>query len=86
MSYFDKAWQLSGKHNDTKLRHVHTVYLNSFIYVEYKNSAFFKTGSHISRMKVYTCLLYTSDAADDMQCVDLGGRRIIKKCIFVGVW
>eukprot|EP00825_Cyclidium_porcatum_P010220 TRINITY_DN15238_c0_g1_i3.p1 TRINITY_DN15238_c0_g1~~TRINITY_DN15238_c0_g1_i3.p1 ORF type:complete len:115 (-),score=4.86 TRINITY_DN15238_c0_g1_i3:12-356(-) len=28
---------------------------------------------------VYTCLLYTSDAADDMQCVDLGGRRIIKK-------
>ena len=25
-----------------------------------------------------TCLLYTSDAADDMQCVDLGGRRIIK--------
>ena len=28
---------------------------------------------------VLTCLLYTSDAADDMQCVDLGGRRIIKK-------
>mgnify|MGYP003687796831 CR=1 FL=1 len=27
----------------------------------------------------HTCLLYTSDAADDMQCVDLGGRRIIKK-------
>ncbi len=25
------------------------------------------------------CLLYTSDAADDMQCVDLGGRRTIKK-------
>jgi len=23
------------------------------------------------------CLLYTSDAADDMQCVDFGGRRII---------
>ena len=28
---------------------------------------------------LYNCLLYTSDAADDMQCVDLGGRRIIKK-------
>ena len=28
---------------------------------------------------MYICLLYTSDAADDMQCVDLGGRRIIKK-------
>eukprot|EP00831_Metopus_contortus_P007583 TRINITY_DN12897_c0_g1_i1.p2 TRINITY_DN12897_c0_g1~~TRINITY_DN12897_c0_g1_i1.p2 ORF type:complete len:139 (-),score=27.71 TRINITY_DN12897_c0_g1_i1:5-421(-) len=28
---------------------------------------------------VYPCLLYTSDAADDTPCVDLGGRRIIKK-------
>ena len=27
------------------------------------------------------CLLYTSDAADDLLCVDLGGRRIIKKKI-----
>ena len=26
-----------------------------------------------------TCLLYTSDAADDLLCVDLGGRRCIKK-------
>src|SRR5450756_930137 len=25
----------------------------------------------------YCCLLYTSDAADDLLCVDLGGRRII---------
>ena len=25
------------------------------------------------------CLLYTSDAADDLLCVDLGGRRFIKK-------
>src|SRR5680860_1920162 len=30
---------------------------------------------HISNI----CLLYTSDAADDLLCVDLGGRRIIKK-------
>ena len=28
---------------------------------------------------VYTCLLYTSDAADERSSVDLGGRRIIKK-------
>ena len=28
-----------------------------------------------------TCLLYTSDAADDLLCVDLGGRRTIKKKI-----
>src|SRR5680860_160148 len=27
----------------------------------------------------WNCLLYTSDAADDLLCVDLGGRRIIKK-------
>ena len=26
-----------------------------------------------------TCLLYTSDAADDLLCVDLGGSRILKK-------
>ena len=28
------------------------------------------------------CLLYTSDAADDVHRVDLGGRRIIKKNFF----
>ena len=27
----------------------------------------------------YTCLLYTSDAADELLCVDLGGRRNINK-------
>src|SRR5450756_3202219 len=30
-------------------------------------------------VEAYDCLLYTSDAADDLLCVDLGGRRIIKK-------
>ena len=29
--------------------------------------------------RVYVCLLYTSDAADERSSVDLGGRRIIKK-------
>src|SRR5678816_4846351 len=29
--------------------------------------------------RVRTCLLYTSDAADERSSVDLGGRRIIKK-------
>ena len=28
-----------------------------------------------------SCLLYTSDAADERSSVDLGGRRIIKKKI-----
>eukprot|EP00657_Telonema_sp_P-1_P012030 TRINITY_DN8118_c0_g1_i2.p1 TRINITY_DN8118_c0_g1~~TRINITY_DN8118_c0_g1_i2.p1 ORF type:complete len:170 (+),score=41.05 TRINITY_DN8118_c0_g1_i2:50-511(+) len=30
-------------------------------------------------MHYTSCLLYTSDAADDLLCVDLGGCRIIKK-------
>ena len=33
----------------------------------------------IQNAKSLGCLLYTSDAADDLLCVDLGGRRIIKK-------
>ena len=28
---------------------------------------------------INSCLLYTSDAADERSSVDLGGRRIIKK-------
>ena len=28
---------------------------------------------------LFTCLLYTSDAANERSSVDLGGRRIIKK-------
>src|SRR5665213_1879104 len=32
-----------------------------------------------SKLMSEICLLYTSDAADDLLCVDLGGRRIIKK-------
>ena len=35
----------------------------------------------LHELRVYksTCLLYTSDAADERSSVDLGGRRIIKK-------
>src|SRR5665213_2018105 len=36
-----------------------------------------RTGGHL--YQPHACLLYTSDAADDLLCVDLGGRRIIKK-------
>ena len=32
--------------------------------------------------RIYSCLLYTSDAADELDGVDLGGRRIIKKKFF----
>src|SRR5450756_9850 len=40
-----------------------------------------RTGALTALAKAATaiaCLLYTSDAADDLLCVDLGGRRIIK--------
>src|SRR5659263_87567 len=40
-----------------------------------RNSAF---GTFDLGAQYFTCLLYTSDAADDLLCVDLGGRRIIK--------
>ena len=33
----------------------------------------------IGQDPVNTCLLYTSDAADERSSVDLGGRRIIKQ-------
>ncbi|GAB5824278.1 hypothetical protein JMUB7540_28370 [Staphylococcus aureus] len=36
-------------------------------------------GPYGSASLAWACLLYTSDAADDTPCVDLGGRRIIKK-------
>ena len=46
--------------------------------------SFFVISQHSFKMwlhanKTRSCLLYTSDAADDLLCVDLGGRRIIKK-------
>ena len=44
-------------------------------YAHGKNAAREKSGHPTA----VPCLLYTSDAADDLLCVDLGGRRIIKK-------
>ncbi len=32
-----------------------------------------------SHAHLYGCLLYKSDAADELTRVDLGGRRVIKK-------
>ena len=34
-------------------------------------------------VQVARCLLYTSDAADELLCVDLGGRRVFKKIICI---
>ena len=37
------------------------------------------SSDNVLKSQVAPCLLYTSDAADDLPCVDLGGRRVIKK-------
>ena len=37
-----------------------------------------KAANSILNILKNPCLLYTSDAADDMQCVDLGGGRVSK--------
>src|SRR5450756_888712 len=36
----------------------------------------------LPRESACSCLLYTSDAADELLCVDFGGRRIMKKKMF----
>eukprot|EP00658_Telonema_sp_P-2_P074514 TRINITY_DN63773_c0_g1_i1.p1 TRINITY_DN63773_c0_g1~~TRINITY_DN63773_c0_g1_i1.p1 ORF type:complete len:100 (-),score=8.07 TRINITY_DN63773_c0_g1_i1:65-364(-) len=38
-----------------------------------------RVGQGVWRARPQRCLLYTSDAADEEDSVDLGGRRIIKK-------
>ena len=44
-----------------------------------KFNPIFSTSRRFRSDYLYSCLLYTSDAADDSLRVDLGGRRIIKK-------
>ena len=45
------------------------------------NSGAFQASGNFTNLAAgsYTCLLYTSDAADERSSVDLGGRRNIKK-------
>src|SRR5674536_402197 len=55
------------------------------VFVRYRDwgkagfSSVFSTPLQMSRTWNMPCLLYTSDAADEEDSVDLGGRRIIKK-------
>ena len=61
-----------------------------YIYDKTKNEYFHKNSNNtelnkikswftVSKFNIKSCLLYTSDAADERSSVDLGGRRIIKK-------
>ena len=47
----------------------------------FQQKRFFLSAAHQARASILmrSCLLYTSDAADERSSVDLGGRRIIKK-------
>ena len=44
---------------------------------EYLHDLYFESAAMI--LTLISCLLYTSDAADDLLCVDLGDRRTLKK-------
>src|SRR5450756_2896428 len=54
---------------------------NVFVTISHELSQEYREFERTSTVaaNAYICLLYTSDAADDLLCVDLGGRRIIKK-------
>ena len=55
--------------------------IGSFRFTSSWDSEVILLSQHLA-LKYNTCLLYTSDAADDSLRVDLGGRRIIKKRFF----
>ena len=55
----------------------HTASLGLAFYDANLLPAHYKNGALIGQHG--SCLLYTSDAADERSSVDLGGRRIIKK-------
>ena len=67
------TYTLTGSPVTLTVQHNYTLACGTGSYALTGSSASFEVKRN------YTCLLYTSDAADDLLCVDLGGRRIIKK-------
>ena len=53
--------------------------MNDLMRVLAERSGYLINPIFLNASRENNCLLYTSDAADDLLCVDLGGRRIIKK-------
>src|SRR5450756_3251760 len=50
-----------------------------YLFIDFSGTGYAAAKIVVAAQRRYACLLYTSDAADDLLCVDLGGRRIIKK-------
>ena len=65
--------------NDNTINKRFTSFKAFLSYLETNDLALFKKEIHDFKAPTYSCLLYTSDAADERSSVDLGGRRIIKK-------
>src|SRR5678815_523257 len=57
----------------------HYLVAEAFRYFEFPYEKFWKMSKAEQAERIWDCLLYTSDAADERSSVDLGGRRIIKK-------
>ena len=55
------------------------VYGVTFLAMLPQLTVIFTSFLEVSGGAVYTCLLYTSDAGDDLLCVAFGGRRHVKK-------
>ena len=74
-----------GKNNDGKTTLLESIYFASSLksFKSVSSATLVKNGANSLKIQIkcsnVSCLLYTSDAADDTPCVDLGGRRIIKK-------
>ena len=60
-----------------------TLFINSRVmeryYLHRQRENVRQAGETLKEALARGCLLYTSDAADDLLCVDLGGSRINKK-------
>src|SRR5665213_1369326 len=68
----------SGRLKETMFATTYSIFMNGLRFCERKYPSRSPCPLNPLNISVVACLLYTSDAADDLLCVDLGGRRIIK--------
>src|SRR5665811_1693351 len=76
--YYSTPDSWSVKHAGQKILSATNSWLYSQGQIRYQSAKGMVSTLSIIILKSTTCLLYTSDAADDLTRVDLGGRRIIK--------